>query len=400
VSEADPGRILFGPVMHAAREGRGWELVSVDLEQGPVVTVRHGDRLLALELGPRDEAAPCYARTERFNVYTRRLLHGEGRPFDDADRTAADEVLHALREGERGLPRFDRPATTTRAAVREIRVERALVPEGAGQYSLNPYVGCMIAFRPGRGIVLTGGEPTIRKDLVRLVAAAHTIGYGPIQVQTNGRMLSYPNVLAALLAAGVTEVSPALHGPTAEVHDALTRAPGSFEQTLGGIRNAVDAGVTVVTNTVVQRGNLDVLVQTLEVLAGAGVRHAQMAMVHPVGTAAERFDEVVPRLDEAAPRVRRTFEAGRYLGLRVVVEAMPPCFLRGLEDAVVEDSIPETTVVDLDGEPMAFSEWRRGEGKAKGPPCTRCSRADRCEGPWREYPDAHGWRGYDPFGPL
>ncbi len=253
------------------------------------------------------------------------------------------------------------------------------------------------AFRPGRGIVLTGGEPTIRKDLLRLIAAARAAGYAPIQVQTNGRMLGYPEVVEALLRAGATELSPALHGASAEVHDGLTRAPGSFEQTLRGMRNAVASGATVVTNTVVQRGNLDCLGATLELLADAGVRQAQLAMVHPVGTAAERFDEVVPRLDEAAAAVREAVRVGRARGMRVVVEAMPVCFMRGLEDAVVEDRIPETTVVDLDGEPLAFSDWRRGEGKRKGPPCEACARSSSCEGPWREYPEAHGWQGYEPF---
>ena len=46
------------------------------------------------------------------------------------------------------------------------------------------------AYTPGRGLVLTGGEPTVRKDLVGLVRVARGYGYSPIQIQTNGRMLS------------------------------------------------------------------------------------------------------------------------------------------------------------------------------------------------------------------
>jgi len=252
------------------------------------------------------------------------------------------------------------------------------------------------AYRPGSGLVLTGGEPTLRKDLPRLVALARALGYQPIQVQTNGRMLSYPAVVRRLLDAGVTELSPALHGPDASVHDALTRAPGSYDETLAGIRNAVRSGARVVTNTVVVRGNLHVLSETIERLAEQGVRHAQLALVHPVGTAAERFDEVVPPIGEAAERMAGAIHRGRALGLDVVTEAVPPCLLPGLEDATVEHRIPETTVVDLDGEPFEFSAWRRGEGKAKGPPCEGCGRAAECEGPWREFPERFGWGDYRP----
>ena len=252
-------------------------------------------------------------------------------------------------------------------------------------------------YQPGTGLVLTGGEPTVRRDLARLVASARSLGYRPIQVQTNGRMLMYRDLVARLCAAGVTEFSPALHGPTAEIHDALTRAPGSFEQTTRGIANAVASGANVVTNTVVARENLGYLVATVEKLHALGCRHQQLALVHPVGTAADLFERVVPRIGEAARAIAEAVRAGRALGVEVVVEAVPPCLLRGVEDAVVEERIPFTTVVDIDGQAFAFSDWRREEGKAKGPPCESCARRESCEGPWREYPQHHGWDEYVPY---
>jgi hypothetical protein len=253
------------------------------------------------------------------------------------------------------------------------------------------------AFRPGRGIVLTGGEPTLHRDILTIVAAAREIGYQEIQLQTNGRTLSYPEFLARLLRAGVTEVSPALHGPDPSVHDPLTRAPGSFDQTLAGIRNAVRAGVGVVTNTVVVRPNLRHLSAIVTLLADVGVAHAQLAMVHPVGSAAKVSEEMVPRLEVAAPAVIGAITVGRARRVDVVVEAMPLCFLGEFEDAAVETRIPDTTVVDIDGAPFDFTEWRRHAGKAKGPPCAHCVRASRCEGPWREYPELHGWDAYSPI---
>lgn len=250
------------------------------------------------------------------------------------------------------------------------------------------------AWRPGSGIVLTGGEPTIRRDLVELVKHARTIGYSPIQIQTNGRMLSYEGLVERLIEAGVTEISPALHGPDAAMHDALTGAEGAFEQTVRGIENAVRSTASVVTNTVVVRQNLHVLADTIRLLHTLGVRHAQLALVHPVGTAAARYDEVVPPIEEAAAAMAIGVCAGRELGMEVVTEAVPPCLLPGLEDSVVESRIPDTTVIDLDGTLFGFSMWRRDEGKAKGPPCVLCEWNARCEGPWREFPDRQGWGAY------
>ena len=43
--------------------------------------------------------------------------------------------------------------------------------------------------------------------------------------------------IASLIAAGATEFSPSLHGSTAAIHDELTQAPGSFDQTVAGLKN-------------------------------------------------------------------------------------------------------------------------------------------------------------------
>ncbi len=248
-----------------------------------------------------------------------------------------------------------------------------------------------------RGLVLTGGEPMLHKNILGLVRAAKALGFDPIQLQTNGRLLSYDKALQAAIAAGVNELSPSLHGSTADVHDALTCAPGSFEQSRAGIANAVATGLPVVTNSVVVRRNVDDLPALLSQLADLGVRHAQLAFVHPVGTAIEKFEEVVPRLPEVSRSVARAREVADARGMLLVTEAIPLCFLRGMEHLAVEEHIPDTTVVELDGEVAAYSKWRTAEGKLHGPPCEGCSRRARCEGPWREYPEAFGWGEFEPL---
>ena len=241
------------------------------------------------------------------------------------------------------------------------------------------------------GLVLTGGEPTVHRHLVALVRVAKLLGFDPIQIQTNGRMLSYPGVVDVLLRAGATEFSPSLHGSTPELHDALTCAPGSFAETTEGIRNVVASGADLVTNSVVVRQNLHDLFSLVTLLASLGVRNIQLAMVHPVGAAAERFDEVVPRLADVVEPLARAWQAARALGVRVATEAVPLCFLPGTEAMAVEASIPSTTVFDFDGTSIDYSAWRAGEGKVHGPPCESCEARSRCEGPWREYPEHFGW---------
>ena len=152
----------------------------------------------------------------------------------------------------------------------------------------------------------------------------------------------------------------------------------------------------MLTNTVVVRDNIGDLPRIVALLGALGVRHAQLAFVHPVGTAVERFDEVVPRLPSVVEPIAHAREAARAAGMRLVTEGVPLCFLPGMEELAVEAAIPGTVVVDLDGASLDYSAWREREGKAHGPPCDACSARPRCEGPWREYPERLGWEEFRP----
>lgn len=97
-----------------------------------------------------------------------------------------------------------------------------------------------------RGLVLTGGEPTLNKNIFSIIKAARDTGYYDIQIQTNGRMFRYADFCKKIKDAGVTEVSPALHGSSAQIHDFLTGAAGSFAETAAGIINAKKAGLRII----------------------------------------------------------------------------------------------------------------------------------------------------------
>lgn len=126
----------------SALSAAGVEVIDRDLDQGPCVTVRKGSATVFLELARRSEAAPCYARTARFDVSARPLVRGDA--LDARERALADEALDVLRRWEGSFAPPERALTAQRAEVREVVVERGLVAEGDGRYYLNPYVGCTI----------------------------------------------------------------------------------------------------------------------------------------------------------------------------------------------------------------------------------------------------------------
>ncbi len=248
------------------------------------------------------------------------------------------------------------------------------------------------------GVVITGGEPTMHQTLPATVRHARRLGYAQIQVQTNGRLFAYDNACKRLIGLGANEFSPALHGSTAEIHDHLTAAPGSYQQTVQGIRNLVALGQRVITNTVITTHNGEDLPALARLLVDLGVYQFQFAFVHILGTAAKNRLDLVPRKQAVMPHVKQGLDVGRAAGVRCMTEAIPYCLMVGYEEHVAEQVIPVTRVCDAEQTLPDYTAYRRDEGKVRGPRCVDCALADRCEGPWREYPEMFGWEEFEPVG--
>ncbi len=245
-------------------------------------------------------------------------------------------------------------------------------------------------------VVFTGGEPTLHPGLPAAVRLARGLGYKSVQIQTNGRRFAYYDYCLELKKAGVTEVSPSLHGSTPAVHEGLTKAPGGFAEVARGILNCKKAGFYVLTNTVVTSVNYKDLPALAGLLLRLGVDQFQFAFVHLVGTAWENRSWLTPKKTEALPFIKEALDMGRAAGRLCYTEAVPFCLMKGYEDCVAERVIPEGPVSDADIYIESYGDYRRSEGKAKRTGCRRCIWYGACEGPWREYPELYGWSEFKP----
>lgn len=128
-------------------------------------------------------------------------------------------------------------------------------------------------------VTFTGGEPTLRSDLVELVQAA---AWFVTRLNTNGRLLT-PELCAALYQASLDSVQVTLYSAEGNIHNQLVGTNG-FNDTVQGIRHAVEAGLIVSVNTPLCSLNTH-YAETLRFAHSLGVRYATCSGLIPSGSA-------------------------------------------------------------------------------------------------------------------
>lgn len=276
--------------------------------------------------------------------------------------------------------------------------------------------------RGAEEVCFTSGEPTTREDLPNLVELAKSLGYPRISMMTNGRRLGHLPYAVALAKRGLNRVYISIHGHEKTLHEGLTRTPGSFEQTVQGLRAAARLsphGVELHTSTVLTRRNLPHMEPIYRFLRGLGVHQVVFNVMQANGRANTFFEQLFPPYREIATEFRRTLLAlGEPRSMAFLVD-IPLCTTEGVPD-FNRGYVEKYRHYDLESRavlPEATLEERRAAGKGRGlvmiqrsdldddarekrSECAGCRYDSVCEGVWKNYLARYGWQEMVPVPPL
>jgi His-Xaa-Ser system radical SAM maturase HxsC len=166
--------------------------------------------------------------------------------------------------------------------------------------------------RPDDILGLTGGEPTIRDIFFKILEYAKKKDPEMnVFVVSNGRMFYYREFAEKTASVGLKnlKVGIALYGHTKGLHDAITRIPGSFEQTIKGIQNLIGLNVPVELRIIVSKINYKCLKEMADYIAGnlKGVYRVVFINMKYTGNAYinrkvlfVKYKDVVPYAEKAA----------------------------------------------------------------------------------------------------
>ncbi len=148
-------------------------------------------------------------------------------------------------------------------------------------------------------VEFTGGEPTVRPDILYLIKTAQELGYKEIGLSTNARLLSYNDFLKKAVKNGLNRVTFSLYGHTPKLHEAITRTPHSFEQTIKGVKNVLKyPQIAINANTVVFRLNFRYLSQIGKFIRRLGIKYWNLLDLIPDGYAKDLYRMLYPRITE------------------------------------------------------------------------------------------------------
>ena len=137
---------------------------------------------------------------------------------------------------------------------------------------------------PAPLVVLTGGDPLRRPDMVELVAHGTRIGL-TVSLTPSGTAAVTQEKLRALRDAGLARLAVSLDGATAGAHDGFRRVRGSHGYTLSIIERARDLGLPMQINSTVCRQTVGELPALAEQVAGFGVTLWALFFLIAVGRA-------------------------------------------------------------------------------------------------------------------
>lgn len=149
-------------------------------------------------------------------------------------------------------------------------------------------------------LLFSGGEPTMRKDLLELMRYAKSKGMRVV-ISTNGTLIT-KEMAKEFAEVGLSYVGISLDGGP-ETHDKFRGIPGSFDKAIQGVRNAMEAGIKVGLRMTINKRNWEDINDVFDVLEQEGIPRACFYHLVYTGRGSELMKEDLDH-DETRAAVR------------------------------------------------------------------------------------------------
>ena len=257
-------------------------------------------------------------------------------------------------------------------------------------------------------IFLTGGEPTISKDLFQIIQFLKRSKIEP-RLITNGVELSSLSMVKKLRQEGLRSIYVSLHAHDEAIADKLAQRKGHFKQAIMGIKNVLGLDIQVNINCTINAmnyGSLPDFVSFINTVFPA-IEHFVFNFLDPgradgnlqsrahenpgIVVDYAKIQEPLKDMVDILKRHKKTFR----------IERVPLCAMQGFEEystetrKIVKDELYICSFIE-EKDNNKIRKINPCQLRVKPNLCTNCSLKQICAGVQKEYLDIHGEAGLKP----
>lgn len=240
-------------------------------------------------------------------------------------------------------------------------------------------------------ITLTGGEPTVRKDLTAIIDYVLCLSnIEGVQVQTNAVVIGLKPEWFHFKTSKRLNFFVSLHAVKADVYNAMTRTKGQLPFALKGIRKLQDDGHGITINCVINKDNADHLEEYITELPNLLPRE-NFPELHFSIMMCPEFREKAPEYLVPYSLLAPKLEAAYHLALKQEIKispllnsthaAIPACMLGAC--CRMREMYPEIYAHET-----GYEDFSKGWVKSKN--CVHCKETPYCLGVPKPYASTFG----------
>lgn len=169
-------------------------------------------------------------------------------------------------------------------------------------------------------VILTGGEPLLRRDVFEI--SRYGTGKGLRMVMASNGTLITDKIAGEMVDSGIKRLSISIDGASNETHDRFRQVDGAFDGAINGIKCAKEVGLDFQINTTVTLDNMDELTSIQEMAINLGAVAHHIFLLVPTGRGRNLADRILPAM-EYEKVLNRLYESQGKVPIHIKVTCAP-----------------------------------------------------------------------------